>query len=316
MTNPVPPPVGATASPIADLSYRTYNGPLRTRAVRWWVVALYTIRKARRSQGFWVLSAVCVLSYIFHALQFYLEENVSTLMKAPSHVNYVLPFFSAMNGNLNAYCLMGICMLLGAGSIAGDQRVNALMVYLSKPITRTDYLLGKWVGLMLTIFAVAVIPSLILYMIMVAAYSSSGFFASTHWLLLQICLAALVPSVVLSALMTGISAWSRSSFTAGALFASLYIVTGIIANILALAMFAHQAHVILMVRHASIPGIIDAIAQRAFNVTLRHRVFGYSSEMPVGAPPLSFSLSVATVLVVISIAAARAKIHAVEVVRG
>ncbi len=316
MTKPVPPPPVATASPIADLSYRSYTGPLRNRSVRWWVVALYTIRKARKSQGFWVLSAVCVLSYIFHAILFYVQANVSSVMMSQKPTDYVLPFFSAMNGNLNAYCLMGICMLLGAGSIAGDQRVNALMVYLSKPITRADYLIGKWVGLMLTIFSVAVVPSLLFYLMMMAAYSSNGFFAHTHWLPVQIVLASLVPSVLLSALMTGISAWSRSSFTAGALFASLYILTGIIANIIGFAMFTHHMNVIVMVRHASIPGIIDAIAQRIFSVTITRHEFRIPGQPGIPAPPLSFSLSIAFALVVVSIAAARTKIHAVEVVRG
>jgi ABC-2 type transport system permease protein len=264
-----------------------------------------------------VLSAICLLSYIFHAIAFYVQLNVSSAFMAQSQRDYVLPFFSAMNGNMNAYCLMGICMLLGAGSIAGDQRVNALMVYLSKPITRSDYLVGKWVGLMVSIFTVAVVPSLIFYVVMAAAYSSDGFFTQTHWLLPQILLAALVPSVVLSGLMTGISAWSRSSFTAGALFATLYVLTGIVANIIALAMFQHQVHLVMLVRHASIPGLIDAIAQRVFNAKIPgNRFRNPFSHKLITAPPFSFSLPCALVLVVVSIAAARIKIRAVEVVRG
>ena len=50
--------------------------------------------------------------------------------------------------------LLFIALLAGAGSIANDNRANALLVYLSKPCRKVDYLFGKWAGLAMLIAGV------------------------------------------------------------------------------------------------------------------------------------------------------------------
>jgi len=54
---------------------------------------------------------------------------------------------------MNSFSILCIALVVGAGAIAADNRSNALMVYLSKPITKGDYLLGKWMGIFLAIFS-------------------------------------------------------------------------------------------------------------------------------------------------------------------
>src|SRR5262249_28740643 len=54
-----------TAPPIADLSYRGYDGPLETRAFRWWIVSLAMIRLAKRRVWFWIWAVLSSLSYLF-----------------------------------------------------------------------------------------------------------------------------------------------------------------------------------------------------------------------------------------------------------
>jgi len=51
---------------INDQTYQNYTGPLRTRAVRWWVVALALLRTRinKKSLGFWILSAILLVIYL------------------------------------------------------------------------------------------------------------------------------------------------------------------------------------------------------------------------------------------------------------
>ncbi len=55
---PTAPADPAAASPIADLTYRTYDGPLHTRAMRWWIVALSGLRATIKQKGFWIVGAL------------------------------------------------------------------------------------------------------------------------------------------------------------------------------------------------------------------------------------------------------------------
>ena len=45
----------ANASPIADLSYRNYDGPLDSPEFRWWVIAKMGIRRAIKNRWYWVV---------------------------------------------------------------------------------------------------------------------------------------------------------------------------------------------------------------------------------------------------------------------
>ncbi len=317
-----PPPVAtgfSTTSPIADLSYRTYNGPVRKHFLRWWIVAIYTFRRARRSPWFWILTGISGISYLFHMFAYYLTNNLAQagMPTAAMGTEGTVPgtFFSAMDGNLNSYCLMGIALLLGAGSIAADNRANALIIYLSRSITRSDYLLGKWFGQFLALYMVATIPSLLMFIMFALAYTSQGFFVHNPWLIVHILLAALAPAVLLSSLVTGISAWSKSSFSSGAIFFSLYFITGVLANIIAFAIYNHAPQTLYLVRHFSISGMIDAISQRIFNIPLSN---GFGRGGMDDIPPILFRYTLPPVLILslFSLFMARIRIKAVEVVSG
>lgn len=318
-----PPPIApgiSTTSPIADLSYRTYSGPVRKHFLRWWIVALYTFRRARRSPWFWILTGFSVISYLFHMLIYYFNSAIGQTSGTTSAIGTsgTIPgtFFSAMNGNLNSYCLMGIALLLGAGSIAADTRANALIIYLSRSITRSDYLLGKWFGQFLALYMVAVAPALLMFVIFALAYTSQGFFVHNPWLIVHILLAALAPTVLLSSLVTGISAWSKSSFASGAIFFSLYFISGVLSNIIGIAIYHHSPDTMNLVRHFSISGLIDALSQRIYNIPLTNP-FSRNGFGRVILPILfRYTLPPVVILSLFSLLMARIRIKAVEVVSG
>ena len=142
------------ASPIADLSYRNYDGELNTRLFRWWIVAIAMLRLTRKKVGFWILAALAAFPYIIVGFLIYgVSSQPGGIAKAFNNPilgevsgPFSMPtqFWNALKGQ--GLFFMGITLLIGAGSISSDNRSNALLVYLSRPITRLDYLFGKWVG--------------------------------------------------------------------------------------------------------------------------------------------------------------------------
>ena len=205
-----------------------------------------------------------------------------------------------------------ITLVVGAGSIAADNKANALIVYLSKPITKSDYLLGKWMGVFLTVYAVALAPALLLYAFCALSYRNQGFFTNEPHLLWRIVFAAAMPALVHASLITGISAWSKSPRTAGLAYAGVFFVTLALSRILWVVIYRSQWNQGEFVRNLSIQGIIDTLMQHIFHVTPSY-VPGAEAVSPPALPPL---LALAGAVIFSGIAAARYKIRAVEVVRG
>ena len=65
-------------SPIADLTYRNYDGPITSHTFRWWVVALSVLRTNLKKPGFWINGALIVLIFLFQALLFFFSNNVAS----------------------------------------------------------------------------------------------------------------------------------------------------------------------------------------------------------------------------------------------
>ena len=77
-------------APIADLSYRSYDGPLHTRAARWWIVTLASLRLAVKKKGFWIAAAISLLPYLIILLQLYLQSR-ATAIRAPNPLSTDVP---------------------------------------------------------------------------------------------------------------------------------------------------------------------------------------------------------------------------------
>ncbi len=208
-----------------------------------------------------------------------------------------------------------VALNVGAGSIAADNGANALLVYLSKPLTKGDYLLGKWMALFLLIFGAIAIPNLLLYVFCLLMFLKDGFLSNEPLLIGRVLLACAVPGALYASLLVGVSAWSKSTRAAGGMIAALYFLSLFLSARL-FVIFTLKTHeptdAQLLLQNASLQGIISGLAQHIYGLASRHIGRG----MNVAAAPLWPLLLVFAVIVALGIGAARAKVKAVEVVRG
>lgn len=317
---------GGVISPIADLSYRHYDGTLKTRAVRWWIVALAGIRQAIRKWWFWLLVLVSMGPYAFMGLLLFLQSRFGSefqqaVFGAPKGSKYATVFFQAYDQQL--FWLMVIGLTVGAASIAADNRSNALQVYLAKPLTKTDYLLGKWMGVFTVVFVAAILPAMLLFTYCLLSYWSEGFLKQEPWLFVKIVGVSAMTAAGYSSLFVGVSAWCRSAMMAGAFSAGAYFATGIVSGILWMAIYFRDFRTGdlaagALVQNASISGVMKSVAWNIYDVTIRApggsgRMFANTQVPP---PELWVMLTAYFALVVGGVVAARVRIRAVEVVSG
>lgn len=328
MTNPQPQQQSGTASvvsPIADVSYRDYDGPLHNRAMRWWIVALSGIRQALRKWWFWLLVLISMTPYAFTGLLLFVQTRLGAdvqeiMLGAQQRGRFALLFFQAFDQQL--FWLMVIGLTVGAASIAADNRTNALQVYLAKPITKTDYLLGKWMGVFVVVFVAAMLPALLLFLFCMLSYWREGF-RQEPWLIVKIVGASVVAAAGYSSLFVGVSAWCRSAMVSGALSAGAYLASSIVAFVLWAALYLRDVRTGdltagTLVQNASLSGVIKSVAWNIFDVSVR--VPGRPGRMftPVEIPPpeLWIMLTAYLAIVIGGIVAARIRIRAVEVIAG
>ncbi len=215
------------ASPIADLSYRNYDGPLDPPINRWWAIAKMSMRLSIKKKGFWVWAVMSGYWYLILLAIFYFADQSTQLGNAVGRKN---PFFSNIvwkdlfvNGfSVSQLFFLILALLIGAGTIANDNRANALLVYLSKPCTKLDYVMGKWLGIFIPMTIVTAVPTLIFYLYCLMSYRTYGFLSQDPWLILKLLGMVLVPGALHSSLALGVSSMFQQGRLAGATYAGVY----------------------------------------------------------------------------------------------
>ncbi len=329
------PPVGEVSPSIADVSYRNYDGELRDRSARWWTIAQSTLRFGFKKLGFWIPAALCLLFYLITGLVFYFTRNVQQQFGSAGQTNtYAVALNQGLTGT--SLLLFVAALTIGAGVIAADNKANALLVYLSKPITRIDYLVGKWMGVFLLLGAFALLPALLLYLFFLVAYSGEGFIKEEPTLILRVLAATLIPAALHTSLIMGFSAMSKSPRLAGSLYAAFYFVSLIVTVTAGELMQSRDkanvnARTTALVRHLSVDGVTSGLAEHLYKITpqqiaqsggrARRRNRRPRTQEPVAAvtaqrPPLYPLLLIGGAMIALPIGIAAMRVRAVEVVRG
>lgn len=224
------------SSPIADLSYRGYDGPLEAPGFRWWVIAKTSMRMCIKKKGFWVWSVLSAYWYAVLAIFFYFASELGPAPK-PGQIPTLFANIVWKDQFLDAFSFgqlmfFIVALLIGAGSIANDNRANALLVYLSKPCTKTDYLIGKWVGIFIPLLLVVGVPMLGFYGYCLLSYRDYGFFSQDPWLLVKLLCLIPIPAIFHASVVLGISSLFNQGRMAGATYAGLYFLSNFATKIM------------------------------------------------------------------------------------
>lgn len=320
----------ANASPIADLSYRNYDGPLDSPEFRWWVIAKMGIRRAIKNRWYWV---VMLLSGGYYAVMitilFIVEQLAATSRMGGAEFKSFLSRIVWQDQFLHGFSygqiwFLIIALMLGSGAIANDNRANALLVYLSKPCTKLDYLIGKWMGIYIPMVAVMLIPALVFYGFGLMSYRDSGFFSSDRLLIFRILMLVPIAAAFETSLILAVSSLFRQGQIAGASYAAMYFISYLFTQMMAFAWAVTQADQAAGVArtwtsylyYGSIDGVQIGLAKALLHST-GTLPFGMPNQgqHTVPAPSLAIVLLVVVCVSALSLFVAWKRIHAVEVVR-
>ena len=121
--------------PVYDQSYRRYQARRPLRDLRFWPITREALRMILARRAFLGLIALCWLPLVGRAIQVYIVTRFPEASRiAPVDGRL---FGEFLNGQILSTLLLTV--FGGAGLIANDLRSGAIVVYLSRPLTRRDY---------------------------------------------------------------------------------------------------------------------------------------------------------------------------------
>jgi ABC-2 type transport system permease protein len=202
--------------PIHDQGYRRYAGGRVAAGHAWWVIARAGLRMLLAKRVFVALLLLAWLPFIVRAVQIYAATNLpQATFLAPS-----ARMFRQFLEQQQVFTFF-ITVYAGAGLIANDHRANALQIYLSKPLTRLEYIAGKLAILGALLLLVTWVPSILLLVVQVLFSGSFAFFRENLFLLPAITVFSVIQVGTVSLAMLALSSLSRSSRYVAVLYAGL-----------------------------------------------------------------------------------------------
>jgi ABC-2 type transport system permease protein len=213
--------------PIHDQGYRRYEGRREPHGRTWWVIARAGIMNMLRQRKFLGLLLFAWAPFIVRAVQLYVASNfqqASFLAATPETFREYL--------GQQAIFVFFITIFVGAGLIANDRRANALQIYLSKPLARTEYIVGKLVTLLVFLVGVTWLPAILLLILQMMFAGNTAFIARNLYLFPAITLYSLMQVFTSAFAMLALSSMSKSSRFVGVMYAGIIFFTAAMYNAL------------------------------------------------------------------------------------
>jgi ABC-type transport system involved in multi-copper enzyme maturation permease subunit len=208
---------------IYDQSYTPWTGTYTSRADR--IRAMIAMELALPFRNTWVLiivlSAFAIVGSWLLVLFLITSAQVPPLFAVGNQI-YREGFF---NNPLFSMILMVLSATVGASLISRDVRHRALLMYFSRSITRADYLLGKFLALVLFLLFVTLVPGLALFLGQIGMGQERLSAGERLGDLGSIVLHSLILTIPMSAVVLAFSSLTKRTYLAAILWVIFYFVS-------------------------------------------------------------------------------------------
>jgi ABC-2 type transport system permease protein len=207
--------------PIHDQGYRRYGGEKARTGTGWMVITRAGLRTMFAKRAFLGLLLIAWFPFLVRAVQIYVAANVP---QAGALVAVKADTFRQFLDQQQTFVFF-ITVYVGAGLIANDRRANALQIYLSKPLTRGEYIFGKLAILMTFLAMVTWLPAIVLLMVQAAFAGNFTFVRNNAFLFPAITVFSFIEITVAASTMLALSSLSRSSRYVAILYTTVIFFT-------------------------------------------------------------------------------------------
>ena len=226
-------------------TYRPYDGALTPSLTRFLVIPRYAFEEMRKSRFLTIFFLASFIYPLIAALIIYVQHNASALnllgvQNANRLISINATFFLNFLGWQSMLALF-LAAFVGPGRVSPDLSNGGLPLYLARPFSRVEYVLGKMLILVTVLSLMTWVPGLLLFGLQgylegwtwVSANARIGvafFVGSWIWILL------------LSLLALALSAWVKWKPAAGALMFGVFFVASAFGGTINLVQHTRWGH--------------------------------------------------------------------------
>jgi ABC-2 type transport system permease protein len=218
---------------VYELTYKRFLGKLTPEWSRFLVIPRHAFRDVFKSKLFTAFFVICFVPLLIEAILIYLHHNVNALAILRVNVRELLPidcsFFQTFV-NLQGGFAFFVTLLVGPPLVARDLRNNALPLYLCRPFSRAEYVLGKMSVLLILLSAITWVPQLLLFGFQ-SYLEGARWFIDNLWIASAIFIASVVWILLLALLSQAISALVKWRVIASAALLGLFFIPSVFAEV-------------------------------------------------------------------------------------
>ncbi len=304
---------------VYEQTYKPYTGKLTPEWSRFLIIPRHAFRGVFSSKLFTAFYVICFLPVLIEAIMIYLHHNITALAITQLNVRQLIPidnsFFETFVWVQSIFAFF-VALLLGPPLVSRDLRNNALPLYLCRPFTRTEYVMGKMSVLLILLSGITWVPQLLMFLFQ-SYLEGFAWFRSNLWIASAILIAGLVLTLLLALISQTLSALLKWRIVASGAMLGLVIIplgfVGII-NVIFMTRIGNLFSLVTLMSNI-IEGLFGTFDRVTGRIVIDAFDGGPGREILLIEPPLWSSWAMLFVFCAICLAILNWKVKAYEVVK-
>lgn len=228
--------------------YGAYEGESHTAWSRFLVIPRYALREVFKSKLLTTVFILCFIYPLVATILVYLHHNSNAIALLQINVQELLPidasFFKTFLEVQGSFAFI-LTVLIAPPLISKDLANNALPLYLCRPLSRTEYVLGKMAVIVFLLSLMTWIPGLLIFFFQASLAGISWFWANM-WMISSIFIGFMTWIVLLSLLALAISSIVKWRVVASGALLGLFFVPSAFGEIINELFLTRVGHLIGM----------------------------------------------------------------------
>jgi ABC-2 type transport system permease protein len=204
-------------------AYRPYEGPLTSERWRFLVLPRYGLLELFESRLLTAFAVLCFVPFLVEASAIYVAYSpaVRALLEVSSAFDFVrTPAFFVLSLTVQGWLAFLLTAWVAPVLVSPDLVNGALPLYLSRPLTRAEYVVGKATILLTLLSAITWVPGLLLFAL--EAGLAEGWGARNLRIAAALLAGAWLWILELTLIGLALSAWIRWRIVASAALAGVF----------------------------------------------------------------------------------------------
>src|SRR5215208_5417446 len=211
---------------VYEQTYKPYKGKLTPEWNRFLIIPRNTLRGVFNSKLFTAFYVLCFLPSLIEAVFIYLHHNVTALAIMNLNARQLIPIdasFFYTFVNVQGGFAFFVALLVGPPLVSRDLRNNALPLYLCRPFSRTEYVMGKMSVLLILLSFITWVPQLLMFLFQ-SYLEGFAWFRSNLWIASAIVIGGVVWALLLALLSQTVSALVKWRVIASAALLGIFFI--------------------------------------------------------------------------------------------